>query len=178
MSLKIQLPLLLAGLSLLALSGDADADERPLEKKNAERLEVRHSMVGPRDTLLFYTFADRHAVLRLEIGNADDTFPVTGKVYLFSEETTKDALGKWLNNQHSDGLFPDVPEPVEVVNLPREVCTVTERKLMSEKAHPPTGATFQDYKVTVSVKDHQVKGKFDLKGFQDQAGVFLKVTKG
>lgn len=164
---------------VFAIAGLADAAERPLAKADAEKKEVRYSMMGPRDTLLFYTFADQQAVLRLRIANKDASFPVSGTVLLFDGKTTKEGLAKWLNNQHSDGLFPEVPEPVETVELPAEVCRVAEKKLLGEKENEgPAGGTFADYQLKISVKGHKVEGKFDLKGFEDQAGVFIKVTKG
>jgi len=36
---------------------------------------------------------------------------MTATVYIFDDSVTEDGLKKWLNNQHSDGLFVDVPEP-------------------------------------------------------------------
>lgn len=165
--------------AVLTFSAPAFAAERALVREQAERKEVRHSMVGPRSTLLFYTFAKQQAVLKLLIDNKDDSFPVTGNLYLFDPKTTAEGLAKWLNNQHSDGLFPEVPEPVEVVDLPDGICTVAEPKLAGEVANEgPFPGTFADYKVKVLVKGHQVAEKFDLKAFEDQAGVFVKVTKG
>ncbi len=163
---------------ILAISGPALAAERLLLKKEAERKEIRHSMIGPRDTLLFYTFADQKAVLRLQIGNGDLSFPVSGKLYLFGPKTTAEELAKWLNNQHSDGLFPEVPEPSGTFDLPEGACKVTGRKLQGEERQGPQGLTFQDYKVDLSVEDHSVEGKFEIKGFEDEAGVFVKVTEG
>lgn len=163
---------------VLLIPGPAAAAERPLDQAKAEKKEVRHSMIGPRDTLLFYTFAEQRAVLRLRIGNQDATFPVSGTVFLFDDGVTKEGLDKWLNNQHSDGLFVDPAEPVETLELPDELAAVAGKKLRGEqKNEGPSGGTFADYEIKIVVKDHKVEGKFDLKGFEDQAGVFLKVTK-
>lgn len=163
---------------LFAVSGHAVAAERPLVKANAERKEVRHSMIGPRDTLLFYTFADQQAVLRLRVGNAAESLPVSGTVYLFAPKTTAEELAKWLNNQHSDGLFPEVPEPVETIDLPEGSCEVTEKKLVGEAREGPMNKLFRDYRIKISVKAHQIEGKLDLKGFEDEAGVFVEVKRG
>lgn len=178
MKFLISLAVLLVGLAVPALA-DAPSGERQLAKQNAEKKEVRHSMMGPRDTLLFYTFAEQRVVLRLRIANKDASFPVSGTVFLFDEGATKEGLAKWLNNQHSDGLFVDPAEPKETMELPEGVCSVVEKKLLGEKKNEgPSGGTFADFEIKIAVKDHKVEGKFDLKGFEDQAGVFLKVTKG
>ena len=167
---------LLAALALL-FAGHLLAAERPLVRKEAERQEVRHSMIGPRDTLLFYSFPAQQAVLMLHVGNADASFPVSGKVMLFDPATTKDDLAKWVNNQHSDGLFPDVPEPVDKIDLPEGTCQVTAKKLTSEEKHPPHNVIFRDYQITISVKACRVEDKFELGAFEDQSGVFLKIAE-
>lgn len=169
---------IVAAVFLAAGAANAFGAERLLEKKNAERHEVRHSMIGPRDTLLFYTFPDQQAVLQLRIRNANDGFPVSGTVFLFDPATGAEDLAKWLNNQHSDGLFPEVPEPVATLALPDGSCRVTAKKLLGEQKQPPMNKRFQDYQVTLSVKAHRVEGKFNLKAFEDQSGVFLEVTQG
>ena len=164
--------LLLVAVALPATAG-------PLERKLADgkKQEVRHSMIGPRDTLLFYTFADLKAVLCLQIAKKEDLFPVSGTVYLFAPKTTGEQLEKWINNQHSDGLFPDVPPPSLVFNLPASVCTATLVRPLGESKEGLGGELYRDYKVKVSVKAHREAGKFELAPFTDSAGVFEKVTK-
>ena len=171
----------LLGLALplmLAVSCGALGAGRPLARENAQREEVRHSMIGPRDTLLFYTFADQRAVLRLQVSNTDASFPVSGKIHLFAMQATPEGLAKWINNQHSDGLFPEVPEPVETIDLPEGACTVDGKKLVGEKPQGPMNKVFQDYRLKLSVKGHRVEGKVDLKACEDEAGVFVEVKKG
>ena len=51
------------------------------------------------------------------------------KGYVPDEKTTEEGLKKWLNNQHSDGLFPEVPIPTSTGELPAGVCAVTGHKL-------------------------------------------------
>ncbi|MGB2453967.1 MAG: hypothetical protein ACPIG7_05195, partial [Akkermansiaceae bacterium] len=68
-------------LLILALSGPLSAKERQLEADTTKELQIRHSMLGFRDTLLFYTFPDQQAVLRLHISSKDKTLPVSGILY-------------------------------------------------------------------------------------------------
>ena len=96
---------------------------------------------------------------------------------LFDPAVTKEDLAKWVNNQHSDGLFPDVPEPVETINLPEGTCRVTAKKLLGEEKHPPMNEIFQDHQITISVKAYKVEGKFDLGAFEEQSRVFLKIAE-
>lgn len=151
--------------------------ERILEKDSAKRTEVRYSMIGPRNTLLFYTYANQQAVLRILIDNKDESFPISGQVYLFDSSTSAEGLDKWINNQHSDGLYPGVPKPLEVVQLPEGTCSLTKEGVRPETASSPTGGTFTDHKVKISVQDHKIAGKFELKAFEDQSGVFVQTAK-
>jgi hypothetical protein len=148
--------------------------ERALVIKEAKKKQVRHSMIGMRDTLLFYTFVAQKAVLVLHIDNANTTMEVSGSVHLFDPKTSEEALGKWLNNQHSDGLFADAPEPAATFNLPDGTGTVTERKLVGREKQPTGDEMFDDYQVQLSIKEHRVDGKFRLAAFADEARVFVK----
>lgn len=163
--------LLLAALLPLA------AAEPELAFKDAKKEQVRHSMIGIRDTILFYTFAEKSAVLVLKIDNTAAALPVTGTVHLFAPGTTAEALAKWVNNQHSDGLFIDAPEPTGAFKLPDGTCAVTARELTGQEKQPNGEDTFGDYKVKLTVKEHRVEGKFHLPAFEDEANVFVK-TEG
>ncbi len=147
--------------------------ERALDTKKAEKLAVRDSMMGYRSTLLFYTFTDQQAILTVLIDNKDETFPVTATVHLFNEKTSKEALDKWVNNQHSDGLFVGAPEPESSLELPKDAVKVTAKKKTGE-SDGHQGGTFNDYEVTFTIKDHTAESKFKLTGFTDTAKVHVK----
>lgn len=140
--------------------------------KTTQKLEVRDSQIGHRDTLLFYTFTDQHAVLKLQIDNKDKSFPVVGTIYLFAESVKEADLKKWLNNQHSDGLFPDVPEPMSTLKIPEMVCKVTAHKLLDHSKQP--FGEYDNYSVTFEVKDYTDKKSVTLKGFSAATKVHVK----
>jgi len=174
MNLRAFLFLLLSSAVCLPVFAGPPAAERKLAVADAKKIQIRHSMMGVRDTLLFYDFADQRAVLVLRIDNRNDTFPVSGTVYLFDPETTAENLERWINNQHSDGLFPDVPTPAVTSKLPAGICSVTSRKVLGDTKEGPDDTVFRDYQVTVSVKEHRVAGRFRLEAFTDDANVYLK----
>jgi len=169
--IPISNPTAMKSAALLPLA--AAEPERQLAFKEAKKQQVRHSILGPRDTLLFYTFAEKSAVLVLRIGNTAAALPVTGTVHLFAPGTTAEDLGKWVNNQHSDGLFPDVPQPTLSSKLPDGTCTVTARELTGREKKPNGEDTFGDWKVKIAVKAHREAGKFHLPAFGDEANVFV-----
>jgi len=150
------------------------AVDRILDRKKAQKLEIRHSMIGFRNTLLFYTFKDQQAILTLSIGNTDETFPVKGKIHLFGAATTEEGLKKWVNNQHSDGLFPDIPTPTFTGGLPDGSCSVTSHKQTGTSPSPTSADIFKNYEVTLSVKEHAIDKKVKLSAFTDTATVHVK----
>jgi hypothetical protein len=148
--------------------------DRVLDSAKAQKREVRHSMIGFRNTLLFYAFKDQQAVLTLSIGNKDETFPVKGRLYLFDDATTEEGLNKWINNQHSDGLYPDVPSPIVTEELPEETCKVTSHKQTGTSENPTSPEIYKNYEVELSVKEHVVDKKAKLSAFTDTATVHVK----
>jgi hypothetical protein len=140
------------------------------------KTEIRHGQIGPRDTIIFYTFANDAAVLQLNIRNEAGKFILSGQMQLFAEGTNAEQMGKWINNQHSCGLFPDVPEPKVSHPLPADACTVLESKL-KEGAEVAVSrfpnAKFSDYSLKIKIANIEAKG-FKLKGFTADTGAFVK----
>jgi hypothetical protein len=140
-----------------------------------EKFEVSNSMLGYRDTLVFYLFKKQRAILAMSINNKDETFPVTGQVHLFDKGTTEESLKKWINNQHSDGLFVDVPKPLLTKKLPKGFCKVKSSKLTGTSKNPgPRQGTYKDFKVTFSISEQAIGKGFKLPTFTDTAGVHVE----
>lgn len=143
--------------------------------KGVEKAQVTDSMIGFRDTLLFYAFGEEKAVLVVRIGNKDTSFPVSGKLHLFPEGTNAGGLAKWINNQHSDGLFPDVPEPKASHEIPAASCKAKAHEVVKQDEAP--NGKFARYSVTFEIKDVPEFGDVKLKDFTDKATVNVKVTE-
>jgi hypothetical protein len=142
--------------------------------KTTTKQQVVDSMTGYRDTLLFYTFAAEKAVLVVRIDNKSEKFPMTGKLYLFAKETTAEDLGKWINNQHSCGLFPDVPKPVTTHVIPAASCLLVSQKKVEAIKDEQMGS-FNRYDVEFKVEKISAFGEIKIKDFTDTAGVFIKI---
>jgi len=142
--------------------------------KDLKKIEVTSSMIGFRDTLRFYVFEEAKAVLRVQIDNKDLKFPVSAQLYLFADDITAEGIEKWINNQHSDGLFADAPEPKATHEIPAASCTATSHELVKAVEEP--FGKFNNYSVTFGIKDVPVLGGFKLKDFTDQATVLVKIA--
>lgn len=152
----------------------AAAAELELAIKAAKKELVRHSMVGPRNTLVFYTFAAQKAVLVLQIDNTNSTLTATGTLHIFDPKATEEGLSKWVNNQHSDGLFVDPATPAQSLKLPDGTFTVTDRKRVGQEKQPSGDDVLGDYQVKITAKELHVEGKYRLAAFTDGANVFIK----
>lgn len=161
---------------VLIVSSPASARDLDIAGDNVTKNEIRHGQVGPRDTIIFYTFGDEAAVLQLNIKKEGGKFVVSGKMQLFAEGTNAGQMGRWINNQHSCGLFPDVPEPKASVALAAESCTVLESKIKDggKIGNELNADRFDEYALKIKIADVEGKG-FKLKGFTADTSTFVKV---
>lgn len=172
----ISLCTLFAAARLLA----ADAPVRVLDVAAGKpvRGEIHHSMIGPRNTLLYYRFDASKAVVVLYIDNRNTDFAITGRVHLFGDGATAEGLDRWINNLHSCGLFPDVPEPVAVHDLPASGFKILGVKDQGKTVQSPSDeSVFVVYKVDFRVVARDgIDGpvRFSLKTFDDNASVLVK----
>ncbi len=140
--------------------------------KTVSRTIVHDSMMGPRDTLVFYRFAAQHAVLTLRIDNQSEKFPITATVNRFADNVDAEKLDHWINNQHSDGLFADAPTAISSVQLPEGTCTVSSHVKCGDRQHGD--ASYVDFTVKFKVDAFEQKGAFVIKPFTGEASVLVR----
>ncbi len=170
------LPVALILLATFGMIASADASSKEttpldLKGKNVQRQEVSSSLIGLTSTTVFYTLNDHRVVVVIQIDNTKEGFPVSGKVYEFAKDVTPEGMAKWLNNQHSDGLFPDVPEPKTTVKLPAEACQSLESKALGKKTVNDT--TYNQYSVEIKLSEVKVNEQFRLKKCKDTVNVYV-----
>ena len=139
--------------------------------QQVRKFEVSQSMTGYRETLRFYIFNESKAILVAKIDNKNTEFPISAKLYQFAQNTTADALDKWVNNQHSDGLYADAPKPVSSHEIPVSSCLVKSHQLI-QQVKALTGK-FNRYKVTFEIKDIAPTEDIAIKGFTDTANIYV-----
>jgi hypothetical protein len=141
------------------------------------KVQVTQSMIGYRDTLLFYTFADEKAVLVVHIDNKNDQFSIKAALNVFPKNASKEGMTKWINNQHSDGLYPDVPEPTAVHHIPAKSFSVISKKIAEAvivEEGPPNAGKFNRYEVEFKIENVPAVGEIKIKDFTETASVFVK----
>jgi hypothetical protein len=166
--------LLLATMAVVAHGAEGSGKAKVLDPagKQVKKLVVTQSQIGYRNTLVFYTFPEQQAVLRVSIDNKDTTFPIAATLFTFAADVTDEGLGKWLNNQHSDGLYPDVPEPTSTAEIPAKSLKVLAHKPMGKEK--VFNGTFEKYTVEFQMSMvPELKGA-QIEDFKDSVPVFVK----
>lgn len=140
--------------------------------KSVKRLESNRGFGGFTKTSVFYTFPEQAAILRVVIENQKKPFPITAILYTFKKGVSEKDLKKWLNNQTSDALYPDVPRPTEKKSLGDGVCKILKSK-PGKEADGRIGK-FIEYNVEFQLTKMGSVAGFQIKSFQDKASVFMK----
>lgn len=136
------------------------------------KIQIRSSMIGYRDTLIFYSLRDERAVVKVNLDNKGTTFPISATVFLFDPNAEQEGIDKWINNQHSDALFADALEPTSRYTLPP-----SKAKILSYSAAETVSDSAEqhiDYSVRFKIRATGQRGSFQLKTFKDNASVFVK----
>lgn len=71
---------------------------------------------GP--TKKFYIVPESNAVV--VVATVDGKADATATIHLFPAATTAEGVAKWINNQYSDAIYPDVPMPLRSVPVPAD----------------------------------------------------------
>lgn len=132
-------------------------------------------MIGKRNTLLFYTFKGQRTILSVIINNNDTKFSVTAVVYQFADDVTDESLAKWINNQHSDGLYGDAPKPTANFPVPADACSVVSHRLIERTKHH--NGEHDTHEVKFQIGEFSKESVFKLKTFTDEAKVYIKVRE-
>ncbi|MFM9010065.1 MAG: hypothetical protein ACKON8_04130 [Planctomycetota bacterium] len=69
---------------------------------------------GP--TQKFFVFADARIVVL--VATVDGTSDASATIHVFPEGTSSEGVDRWINNRHSDALFPDAAEPERTIKVP------------------------------------------------------------
>ncbi len=136
-----------------------------------KRFETAQTQIGYTHTKIFYTFGDLKTVFVITIQNNRD-FTTTGQAHQFDAKYSVEDLDKWINNQHSDGLFADAPEPKNVVNLPKNAFKTEAIKPQGNQQGPQDN--YEKYQVEFKLAEQNIKGELTIKSATDTATVYVK----
>jgi hypothetical protein len=139
--------------------------------QDTSKTETAQSMIGYADTQIFYRMIEQKVVVRVRIANQAE-FPMTATVYVFPTDSTADGIDAWINNQHSDALFPETAEPSHTEKFPAELCKIATAKLL-KRTNEPFGS-YKEYEVTFEVDACDNVAGFTTESFRGTTRVFIK----
>jgi hypothetical protein len=142
-----------------------------IKAPSVKRFETAQTQIGYTDTKIFYTFGDLKTVLVITIQNNRD-FSTSGQAHQFDAKYSVEDLDKWINNQHSDGLFADAPEPKSVVDLPKNTFKTEAIKPQGNQQAPQDN--YEKYQVEFKLTEQKIEGKLTIKSATDTSTVYVK----
>ena len=155
-------------------SGSAATGQPVLSRDEARIVNVdqyfSQYMYGP--TLRLYDYGDANVVLALRFSNRQAPVTYTAALHEFAPGTSRKAIARWINNQHSDALYPDAAEPMRTTNVMTSV-SIRSEKLVSDSPKPGrSGETYQEYELTFRIRPINTQAGL-LAGFTDKATVHV-----
>ncbi len=153
-------------LLLSACNDDGSRGERRLDVAAADvqrkDIDTYFNPDGYGSSLDMAHFTAQDAVAKLYIDNTAP-YSVIASINLFASGAQID---RWINNQHSDAIYPDAPEPVAVYDISDTVSIAS--KVYQDMVEAPTGngRKFDRYAVTYRVADSRDPGSYALVGYE------------
>lgn len=159
--------------ALAPVKPEKKQDGIDVKSKEVKRFVANQSQIGYVSTRVFYTIADQNLVVVIHLDNSKKDFPIKGKVYHFAKEVKAEGLAKWLNNQHSDGLYADAPDASATEDLPADCGKVLASK-SSGKKDGGIGV-YEQFDVKFKITGSKLKSGTKLLDFEDNASVYVPV---
>lgn len=98
----------------LSLAGEREVAITPeMDAREVNRYFSPHAH-GP--TQKFFVLPDAQVVVL--VATMDGKSDASAMVYVFPEDTTAEGIDRWINNRHSDALYPDAAVPQRAINVP------------------------------------------------------------
>ena len=126
-----------------------------------------------RSTLQIYHFPAQNAVLMIEFDNTTSAFDASAVLHLFESSASEQDVSRWINNQHSDGLFINPAQPLQSHPIGSQHITITS-SAYAENLSGFNGDEYEKYQIEFTVANLLEVDAFHLNGFSDQADVYLQ----
>lgn len=112
------LPLVLTCLAFATVAHAAKRQVKISPDTPATEINRYFSPLAHGPTKKFYVLAESQVVV--VVATADGKADASATIHVFPADTLAEGIAKWINNQHSDALHPDVPTPLRSVVVPAD----------------------------------------------------------
>lgn len=103
-------------LSGQAVSLAAERDVAISPETDAREVNRYFSPYAHGPTQKFFVLPDAQVVVL--VATSDGKSDASATIHVFPEDTTAEGIDRWINNRHSDALYPDAAEPERVIKVP------------------------------------------------------------
>jgi hypothetical protein len=129
---------------------------------------------GP--TLKLYNIQDQKTVIKIQISNESDSFEASVVVYVFDRSLEREEIGKWLNNQYSDGIFSDAPIPIGTYKLSEDQYSINSYSLINHTVES-YGDEYDNYDIELYVGNVSEDGVYYLNSFISEVVVHVQTKE-
>lgn len=123
---------------------------------------------GP--TINILHFQEQNAVVVINFPNESPELTLNGTVNIFDASETAESIDQWINNLHSDALYPDVPEPIHTSSLAGY--TILSSSLIDQETGP-NGDEYDVYGVEYRLDEVADAGVFTLNELENLTVVYV-----
>lgn len=166
-------------LSVPACAAGAAANQAPARivgfTADTAGLEVNryYSLHAHGPTRKFYAFPDRRIVVVVHVNPARaDAIETTAVVHVFPATADPAGIDKWINNQHSDALYPDAAVPERTVEVAPERLRAKATGPLEHEVGG-NGDEYDRYRVDFTI-DGFTAGDLTVKPSQGSAAAFVR----
>ena len=109
----------------------------------------------------------------IEFDNTTTAFDTSAVLHLFDVSASEQDVSRWINNQHSDGLFVNPAQPLQSYPIDSQYITITSSAYV-ESLSGFNGDEYEQHHIEFTVANLLEINAFHLNGFSDQADVYLQ----
>ncbi len=120
-----------------------------------------------------YNYEADNVILKVRISNDALNLPIKATLYQFDPLEDDKAIAKWINNQHSDGLYPIVAQPIQQQDVSNEIKITSVGK--GQEVIGQRGEIYSKHEITYLVEELKI-GSFMINSFADTVYVHVRMT--
>jgi len=123
--------------------------------------------------LVVLPFRGKNAVLVIEFDNQTPDFDSTSKLVLFKSSASYESIRRWINNQHSDGVYDEYARPKVTYELKPDAVSINSSAFI-ETLSGVLGDVYKKTSIDFTGANASKPGSYFLNGFADQSVVYYQ----
>ena len=169
-ALALALPL--AGIADRVRAADAPRVVEFTPDTEAREVSTYYSLHAHGPTVKFYVFPEACVVAVVRVTPAGKAIDTAVDVAVFPRDTAVESIQKWINNQHSDAIYPDVPNPERRFTVDGKWVHATSKGPLEHEVGG-NGDEYDRHEVEFAI-DAFTEGDVDFRASRGTANAFVR----